>query len=223
MSDGHARDPPPRPRPRRARTSNGPCVEHDGGAWRRSPGPRARSTTPIRTTSRTASSRSWPRSAAEAIRALGRSSTRRDRRARAVRPGDGRDAVPRQHARAAGRAARSPARSRRRSGVPVALINDARAFGLAELRLGAGRGASSMIGLTLGTGVGGVIAIDGQRPPGPRRHGRRDRPPDDRPRRAAVRLRQPRLPRGLRAGRPDRRTPAGRRPRRRPSSARPGR
>jgi glucokinase len=46
-------------------------------------------------------------------------------------------------------------------GVPVALINDARAFGLAELRLGAGRGASSMIGLTLGTGVGGVIAIDG--------------------------------------------------------------
>jgi glucokinase len=47
-------------------------------------------------------------------------------------------------------------------GVPVALINDARAFGLAELRLGAGRGASSMIGLTLGTGVGGVIAVDGR-------------------------------------------------------------
>lgn len=47
-------------------------------------------------------------------------------------------------------------------GVPVALINDARAFGLAELRLGAGRGASSMVGLTLGTGVGGVFAIDGK-------------------------------------------------------------
>jgi glucokinase len=46
--------------------------------------------------------------------------------------------------------------------LPVALINDARAFGLAELRLGAGRGAASMIGLTLGTGVGGVIAIDGR-------------------------------------------------------------
>jgi glucokinase len=46
-------------------------------------------------------------------------------------------------------------------GVPVALINDARAFGVAELRLGAGRGASSLVGLTLGTGVGGVIAIDG--------------------------------------------------------------
>ena len=47
-------------------------------------------------------------------------------------------------------------------GVPVALINDARAFGLAELRLGAGRGAASMVGLTLGTGVGGVFAIDGK-------------------------------------------------------------
>ena len=47
-------------------------------------------------------------------------------------------------------------------GIPVALINDARAFGLAELRLGAARGASSMVGLTLGTGVGGVIAVDGK-------------------------------------------------------------
>lgn len=47
-------------------------------------------------------------------------------------------------------------------GVPAFLINDARAFGLAELRLGAGRGASSMVGLTLGTGVGGVLAIDGR-------------------------------------------------------------
>ncbi|MGZ9161180.1 MAG: ROK family protein [Candidatus Limnocylindrales bacterium] len=46
--------------------------------------------------------------------------------------------------------------------LPAFLINDARAFGLAELRLGAGRGASSMIGLTLGTGVGGVIAVEGR-------------------------------------------------------------
>lgn len=46
--------------------------------------------------------------------------------------------------------------------VPVALINDARAFGLAELRLGAGRGVSALVGLTLGTGIGGVIAIDGR-------------------------------------------------------------
>jgi len=49
-----------------------------------------------------------------------------------------------------------------RLGVSAFLINDARAFGLAELRLGAGRGASSMVGLTLGTGVGGVIAVDGR-------------------------------------------------------------
>jgi len=47
-------------------------------------------------------------------------------------------------------------------GLPVFLINDARAFGLAELRLGAGRGASTMVGLTLGTGVGGVVAIGGR-------------------------------------------------------------
>jgi glucokinase len=46
--------------------------------------------------------------------------------------------------------------------LPTALINDARAFGLAELRLGAARGASSMIGFTLGTGVGGVFAVDGR-------------------------------------------------------------
>jgi glucokinase len=42
------------------------------------------------------------------------------------------------------------------------MINDARAFGLAELRLGAGRGARSMVGFTLGTGIGGVIAVDGK-------------------------------------------------------------
>jgi glucokinase len=47
------------------------------------------------------------------------------------------------------------------TGLPVRLINDARAFGLAELRLGAGRGATTMIGLTLGTGVGGVVAVGG--------------------------------------------------------------
>jgi glucokinase len=48
------------------------------------------------------------------------------------------------------------------AGVPAFLINDARAFGLAELRLGAGRGAESLVGLTLGTGVGGVIAVGGR-------------------------------------------------------------
>jgi glucokinase len=48
------------------------------------------------------------------------------------------------------------------TGVPAFLINDARAFGLAELRLGAGRGVQSMVGLTLGTGVGGVFAVGGR-------------------------------------------------------------
>ncbi len=48
------------------------------------------------------------------------------------------------------------------TGLPTALINDARAFGLAELRFGAGRDVHSFIGFTLGTGVGGVIAIGNQ-------------------------------------------------------------
>ena len=101
-------------------------------------------------------------------------------------------------------------------GLPVAMINDARAFGLAELRLGAGRGAS----------------IDG-RPHARDRRGRRDRvdgrvhqghdgtggelghqtlEPDG----PCVHLRQQRLPRGASARRPDRGSCAARpRPRRR--------
>lgn len=50
---------------------------------------------------------------------------------------------------------------RDRLGLPVQLINDARAFGLAELRLGAGRGCRTMVGLTLGSGVGGVVVVNG--------------------------------------------------------------
>ncbi len=46
--------------------------------------------------------------------------------------------------------------------VPTVLINDARAFALAELRLGAGKGARSLLGITLGTGVGGGVVIDGR-------------------------------------------------------------
>lgn len=46
------------------------------------------------------------------------------------------------------------------TGLATALINDARAFGLAELRFGAGRDVDSFIGLTLGTGIGGVFALD---------------------------------------------------------------
>ena len=47
-------------------------------------------------------------------------------------------------------------------GVPVRLVNDARAFTLAEARVGAGKGCPSLIGVTLGTGVGGGLVIDGR-------------------------------------------------------------
>ncbi len=47
-------------------------------------------------------------------------------------------------------------------GMPVAFINDARAHTLAEARMGAGRGASTIAMLTLGTGIGGGLVIDGK-------------------------------------------------------------
>jgi glucokinase len=50
----------------------------------------------------------------------------------------------------------------REVGSEVRLINDARAFALAEHGMGAGRGASSMLGITLGTGVGGGLILGGQ-------------------------------------------------------------
>ena len=87
---------------------------------------------------------------------------RRDRRARASTTRPRARSASCRTCRGRGPATRSAARSARRSGVPAFLVNDARAFGLAELRLGAGRGASSMVGLTLGTGVGGVIAVGGR-------------------------------------------------------------
>lgn len=46
-------------------------------------------------------------------------------------------------------------------GVPTAMINDARAFTLAEGRLGAGQGYRTVVCVTLGTGVGGGIMING--------------------------------------------------------------
>jgi len=48
-----------------------------------------------------------------------------------------------------------------RIGLPVGAVNDGSAAALAELRLGAGRGASNLVMLTLGTGVGGGVVIDG--------------------------------------------------------------
>jgi len=45
---------------------------------------------------------------------------------------------------------------------PVTVINDARAATLAEWRYGAGRGASDLFLLSLGTGVGGSAVVDGR-------------------------------------------------------------
>jgi glucokinase len=47
-------------------------------------------------------------------------------------------------------------------GAPAHLINDARAFTLAESRMGAAAGASTVLCVTLGTGVGGGVVIDGK-------------------------------------------------------------
>lgn len=47
-------------------------------------------------------------------------------------------------------------------GTPTTLINDARAFVLAEGNIGAGRGYHTVVGLTLGTGIGGGIMIGGK-------------------------------------------------------------
>jgi glucokinase len=45
---------------------------------------------------------------------------------------------------------------------PVALLNDARIATLGELRFGLGRGVSTMVYVTLGTGIGGGLVVDGK-------------------------------------------------------------
>jgi glucokinase len=49
-----------------------------------------------------------------------------------------------------------------RFSIPVALDNDGNAAAIAEWKIGAGRGTSHMIMLTLGTGVGGGLILDGK-------------------------------------------------------------
>jgi glucokinase len=53
-------------------------------------------------------------------------------------------------------------RMAKRFGLPVALDNDGNAAAIAEWRLGAGRGASHIVALTLGTGIGGGLILDGR-------------------------------------------------------------
>jgi glucokinase len=49
-----------------------------------------------------------------------------------------------------------------RLGLPVTIENDANAAAVAEHRLGAGRGTRHMVMLTLGTGIGGGLILDGR-------------------------------------------------------------
>ena len=49
-----------------------------------------------------------------------------------------------------------------RFGLPVALENDANAAALAEHRFGAGRGSEHMVMITLGTGIGGGLILNGE-------------------------------------------------------------
>ena len=53
-------------------------------------------------------------------------------------------------------------RMRERHGLPVALDNDANAAAIAEWQVGAARGARDVVMLTLGTGVGGGLILDGK-------------------------------------------------------------
>jgi glucokinase len=50
----------------------------------------------------------------------------------------------------------------RRLGAPVKIDNDANVACLAEVRMGAARGAGHVVMLTLGTGVGGGLVLDGE-------------------------------------------------------------
>jgi glucokinase len=53
-------------------------------------------------------------------------------------------------------------RMRERHGLPVAIDNDANAATIAEWKVGAARGANHVVMLTLGTGVGGGLILDGR-------------------------------------------------------------
>lgn len=54
------------------------------------------------------------------------------------------------------------ARLEERFGLPVRINNDANLFALGELHFGRGRGVRNMVGMTLGTGLGTGVIIDGR-------------------------------------------------------------
>ena len=60
-----------------------------------------------------------------------------------------------------------PADIAQAAGRPVTYINDCRALTLSEAVFGAAKGQSPAVGLILGTGIGGGVAIDGRLVPGP--------------------------------------------------------
>jgi glucokinase len=47
-------------------------------------------------------------------------------------------------------------------GLPVSLLNDVRSFTLGEKTFGAGRDVDTMVGIAIGTGIGGGLVIDGK-------------------------------------------------------------
>ncbi len=53
-------------------------------------------------------------------------------------------------------------KTQKRFGVPVFVNNDANCFALGEFRYGKGKGVSHMVGLTIGTGLGSGIIINGK-------------------------------------------------------------
>ena len=55
----------------------------------------------------------------------------------------------------------------REFGCPVYLLNDARTATLGEMHYGAAKGARNMVFLTLGTGIGGGVVVDGRLRLGP--------------------------------------------------------
>ncbi len=48
-----------------------------------------------------------------------------------------------------------------RTGLPVSLGNDARGAGFAEFRMGAARGARTAVVISIGTGIGAAVVVDG--------------------------------------------------------------